>query len=128
MHSDAASLQPSSKLVPLANTPPVTHCFNRPFFVVEAGVWAVVWARPAEAANAGMKSLRRMLHSYHRAAISATVLLRSRSPIMPHMPLSRLLFLLALAAQAQEYTVLKAARVFDGEAKHEAWAVRVRGN
>ena len=47
---------------------------------------------------------------------------------MPHMPLSRLLFLLALAAQAQEYTVLKPARVFDGEATHEAWAVRVRGN
>ena len=47
---------------------------------------------------------------------------------MPHMPFSRLLFLLALAAQAQEYTVLKPARVFDGEVAHEAWAVRVRGN
>ncbi len=47
---------------------------------------------------------------------------------MPHMNLSRLVFLLAFAAQAQEYTVLKPARVFDGEATREGWAVRVRGN
>src|SRR5260370_5886789 len=38
-----------------------------------------------------------------------------------------LLFLLALTACAQDVTVLKPARVFDGETSHEAWAVRVRG-
>ena len=36
-------------------------------------------------------------------------------------------FLLALAAFAQDATVLKPARVFDGETSHEGWAVRVRG-
>jgi imidazolonepropionase-like amidohydrolase len=36
-------------------------------------------------------------------------------------------FLLALAAFAQDATVLKPARVFDGETSHEDWAVRVRG-
>ena len=39
-----------------------------------------------------------------------------------------LLFLLALSARAQDVTVLKPARVFDGEAMHEGWAVRVRGD
>src|SRR5260370_30001147 len=38
-----------------------------------------------------------------------------------------ILFLFALSACAQDVTVLKAARVFDGETSHEAWAVRVRG-
>ncbi len=38
-----------------------------------------------------------------------------------------LLFLLALSARAQDVTVLKPARVFDGETSHEAWAVRVHG-
>jgi imidazolonepropionase-like amidohydrolase len=38
------------------------------------------------------------------------------------------LFLLALSAAAQDATVLKPARVFDGETLHEAWAVRVRGD
>ena len=38
-----------------------------------------------------------------------------------------LLFLLAFAAAAQDAIVLKPARVFDGEASHEGWAVRVRG-
>jgi imidazolonepropionase-like amidohydrolase len=37
-----------------------------------------------------------------------------------------LLFFLTLSAAAQEATVLKPARVFDGEALHDAWAVRVR--
>jgi imidazolonepropionase-like amidohydrolase len=37
-------------------------------------------------------------------------------------------FLLALAAFAQEATVLKPARVFDGDTSHDAWAVRIRGN
>ena len=37
------------------------------------------------------------------------------------------LFLLALSAAAQDATVLKPARVFDGDTSHEAWAVRVRG-
>ena len=37
-----------------------------------------------------------------------------------------LLFVIALSAAAQEATVLKPARVFDGEALHDAWAVRVR--
>src|SRR5664279_2036286 len=37
------------------------------------------------------------------------------------------LFLLALSAAAQDATVLKPARVFDGETSHEGWAVRVRG-
>src|SRR5437764_2650024 len=35
-------------------------------------------------------------------------------------------FTLAIAAVAQDSTVLKPARVFDGEISHEAWAVRVR--
>src|SRR5450432_3695991 len=35
--------------------------------------------------------------------------------------------LLALSAHAQDVTVLKPDRVFDGETSHEAWAVRVRG-
>jgi imidazolonepropionase-like amidohydrolase len=39
-----------------------------------------------------------------------------------------LLFVLALCAAAQDATVLKPARVFDGETLHEAWAVRVRGD
>jgi len=34
---------------------------------------------------------------------------------------------LPLAIPAQDITVLKAARVFDGETMHEGWAVRVRG-
>ena len=38
------------------------------------------------------------------------------------------LFLLALAAFAQDALVLKPARVFDGDTSHDAWAVRVRGN
>ena len=38
-----------------------------------------------------------------------------------------LLFLLAVAAAAQDAIVLKPARVFDGETAHEGWAVRVRG-
>src|SRR6476469_6182071 len=37
-------------------------------------------------------------------------------------------FLLALAAFAQDATVLKPARVFDGDTSHDAWAVRIRGN
>jgi imidazolonepropionase-like amidohydrolase len=37
------------------------------------------------------------------------------------------LFLLVLTACAQDVTVLKPARVFDGETSHEAWAVSVRG-
>jgi imidazolonepropionase-like amidohydrolase len=37
------------------------------------------------------------------------------------------LFALSLCAAAQDATVLKPARVFDGETLHEAWAVRVRG-
>ena len=37
-------------------------------------------------------------------------------------------FLLTLAAFAQDATVLKPARVFDGDTSHDAWAVRVRGN
>src|ERR1039457_5675302 len=37
------------------------------------------------------------------------------------------LFLLALSAAAQDATVLKPARVFDGDTSHEAWEVRVRG-
>src|SRR4249919_3780574 len=36
-------------------------------------------------------------------------------------------FLLALAAFAQDATVLKPARVFDGDTSHDAWAVSVRG-
>jgi imidazolonepropionase-like amidohydrolase len=39
-----------------------------------------------------------------------------------------LLFIMALSATAQDATVLKPARVFDGETVHEAWAVRVRGD
>ena len=38
------------------------------------------------------------------------------------------LLLLALSACAQDVTVLKPARVFDGETSHEGWAVRVRGD
>ena len=37
-----------------------------------------------------------------------------------------LFFIFALSAAAQDTTVLKPARVFDGESSHEAWAVRVR--
>src|ERR1035441_6304426 len=36
------------------------------------------------------------------------------------------LFLLAVCAAAQDATVLRPARIFDGETSHEAWAVRVR--
>src|SRR5450631_532745 len=39
-----------------------------------------------------------------------------------------LLFIIAVCAAAQDATVLKPARVFDGETLHEAWAVRVRGD
>jgi imidazolonepropionase-like amidohydrolase len=41
---------------------------------------------------------------------------------------SLLLFIIALCAAAQDATVLKPARVFDGETLHEAWAVRVHGD
>jgi imidazolonepropionase-like amidohydrolase len=37
------------------------------------------------------------------------------------------LWLCALATPAQDVTVIKAARVFDGETMHEGWSVRVRG-
>ena len=37
-------------------------------------------------------------------------------------------FVLTLAAFAQDATVLKPARVFDGDTSHDAWAVRIRGN
>jgi len=44
------------------------------------------------------------------------------------MALTRpILFLLPALALAQEAAVLKPARVFDGEAMHEGWAVRTRG-
>ncbi|MBY0502853.1 MAG: amidohydrolase family protein [Bryobacteraceae bacterium] len=39
-----------------------------------------------------------------------------------------LLLLLSLPLSAQSPIVLKAARVFDGEAMHQNWSVRVRGN
>ena len=51
----------------------------------------------------------------------------SRTAYNPSMR-TVLLFLLALSASAQDVTVLKPARVFDGETSHEAWAVRVRGD
>ena len=38
------------------------------------------------------------------------------------------LLLLPLAAFAQDAAVLKPARVFDGDAMHDGWAVRVKGN
>jgi imidazolonepropionase-like amidohydrolase len=41
---------------------------------------------------------------------------------------SLLLLIFALCVAAQDATVLKPARVFDGETLHEAWAVRVRGD
>ena len=41
---------------------------------------------------------------------------------------SLLLFAIALCAAAQDATVLRPARVFDGETLHEGWAVRVRGD
>ncbi len=44
----------------------------------------------------------------------------------PSMRSLYVFFLLALAAFAQDATVLKPARVFDGETSHEGWAVRVR--
>jgi imidazolonepropionase-like amidohydrolase len=37
------------------------------------------------------------------------------------------LLLIAFAAEAQQAVVLTAARLFDGEATHQGWAVRVRG-
>jgi len=40
---------------------------------------------------------------------------------------SLVLFLMAFSALAQDVTVLKPAMVFDGEASHQGWAVRVRG-
>jgi imidazolonepropionase-like amidohydrolase len=55
-----------------------------------------------------------------------TVTRSSRTAYNPSMRIV-LLFLLALSARAQDVTVLKPARVFDGETSHEAWAVRVRG-
>jgi imidazolonepropionase-like amidohydrolase len=45
---------------------------------------------------------------------------------MPRLPI--LFFVFASFAAAQAVTVLKPARVFDGEAMHEGWAVRVRGD
>src|ERR1035437_7626499 len=125
MPRDAASLQPSSRLVPPGHPPRVTHCFNRPFFIWGAGVCASA----AEAAKAGRQSLRRMMHEYHSAGCSARVSQVGGLPprYNPSMrPL--LLCLLALSAAAQDATVLKPARVFDGETSHEAWAVRVRGD
>src|SRR5262249_10168056 len=134
MPSDAASLQPSSKLVPRANTPPVTHCFNRPVFNCGAGACAIA----AEAAKAGRKSLRRMMHEYHSAPSGATnenrgqmerfsnfARPRHRAKLLAMRALAALV-LLAFAAFAQDAIVLKPARVFDGEASHDAWAVRVR--
>ena len=45
------------------------------------------------------------------------------------MPIhSLVLTLVLLPLAAQEAIVLKAARVFDGEAMHSNWSVRVRGN
>jgi hypothetical protein len=40
----------------------------------------------------------------------------------------RYLFLCALAISSWGQTVLRPARVFDGETAHEGWAVRVRGD
>ena len=53
----------------------------------------------------------------------------THAPRWAYNPTMRLLlfFLCALCAAAQDATVLKPARVFDGETLHEAWAVRVRG-
>src|SRR4051794_10050622 len=127
MPIDAASLQPSSRLVPRAKTPPVTHCFKRPVFFCGAGPCAKAAEAAADAdAKAGRKSLRRMKHEYHSAAFrardhSAARLLDSYTVRLC------LLFLLASAAAAQDSIVLKPDRVFDGEASHEGWAVRVRG-
>src|ERR1039457_1492600 len=69
MPSEAASLQPSSRLVPRANTPLVTHCFKRPLTIRGAGVCA----NAVEAAKAGRKSLRRMKHEYHSASAKRKV-------------------------------------------------------
>jgi imidazolonepropionase-like amidohydrolase len=47
---------------------------------------------------------------------------------MPMRALLIALFLLGLHASAQMPTVLRPARVFDGEAMHEGWTVRVKGD
>src|SRR6187455_977845 len=74
MPIDAASLQPSSRLVPRANTPLVTPCFNRPVVFRGAGPWANAAEAAADAdAKAGRKSLRRMKHEYHSAPFGARV-------------------------------------------------------
>src|SRR5690349_23308314 len=44
------------------------------------------------------------------------------------MKVSLLLALFQIVALAQSVLVLKPARVFDGEAMHTGWAVRVRGD
>src|SRR5689334_21087725 len=44
------------------------------------------------------------------------------------MKISQLLALFQIAVMAQPLLVLKPARVFDGEAMHEGWAVRVKGD
>jgi imidazolonepropionase-like amidohydrolase len=50
-------------------------------------------------------------------------------PMQAHHPLALCFFLLApLAAPAQTVTLLHPARVFDGEAMHQGWAVRVKGD
>src|SRR6185436_9586779 len=74
MPIDAASLQPSSRLVPRAKTPLVTPCFNRPVLFFGADICANAAEVTADAdAKAGRKSLRRMKHEYHSAPFGARV-------------------------------------------------------
>src|ERR1035441_8701306 len=82
MPSEAASLQPSSRLVPRANTPLVTLCFKRPFFMVGAGVCASA----AEAAKAGRNSLRRMMHEYHSASAKRKLQRGGKPENVPSVP------------------------------------------
>src|ERR1051326_4998033 len=139
MPSLAAIWHVSSRGMPRGNTPPVTVCLSLP-----VGLDGVVCAlaRTAPAAMAGRKSLRRMdapivtgrraprYESMSNTGCGMAQVFRQR--IISDMSLFRVFVLCAatLAAQAQpqsETVVLKPARVFDGEAMHEGWLVRVRG-
>src|SRR5258708_11719008 len=53
----------------------------------------------------------------------------TRMAVMPRLVVPLLLaFPLAVSAQGPSVSVLRPARVFDGDAMHEGWAVRVRGD
>src|ERR1039457_3497258 len=87
-------------------------------------------ARSARYSGAGKTGKRSVCPRFTKTGDRRNVFRFTAVTCAAYNPTMRLLllFVLALSAAGQDATVLKPARVFDGETLHEAWAVRVRGD